>query len=480
MDDQIATFLAFTGSEDAAVAKQYLELSGNNLEYAVQLFLESGTNRPSGLAANVDEELAQKLQEESYAENVREADTNVHRHETLLDSFASYNQPPPVSASDMFGQGRVGIFNQRFGWEDEGEHRRFEDLDDSEDDEIDYEDEPQVVEVHDNDLDEIVEWEEQERPNRRSRLQNSRMSELTSTQKRLADLFKPPFDIMERTNLDGAKVKGRADKKWILINIQDQTEFQSQVLNRDFWSNKKVKEIVREQFIFLQFQNDSLNGENYINFYHADMFPHISILDPMTGERVHQWKDGEVPNVDEWLTDVELFLEKFSLQPNSSNPIVKHEAKFDPDAMTEEQQIEFALKQSMAGASAADAINVDGEDPAPPAPEETVEEHEQDPFDSILPEDHTEPTDVPTTRVQFRFPNGKRLIHKFAFDSDTVGQLFSWLKFVLLQEDESTYGIGGNERFTISSVGRPKLIECLHMTIAEAGLKNASILLEKD
>lgn len=483
MDDQIATFLAFTGSEDSTVAQQYLELSGNNLEYAVQLFLESGTNRQSGSAANADEEFASKLQEEAYAENVRDADTNVHRHETLLDSFPTYGQPPPVSESDMFGQGLVGIFNQRFDWDDEeNQHRRFEEVDDSDDDDIDYDDEPQVVEVHDVDLDEIMEVEESGRPTRRSRLQSSRMSELTSTQKRLADLFKPPFDIIERTNLDGAKIKGRAEKKWILLNIQDQTEFQSQVLNRDFWSNKKIKQAVRDHFIFLQFQNDSLNGQNYVNFYHVDVYPHISILDPMTGERVFHWKDGEVPNLEEWLADVELFLEKFSLQPNSSNPIVQHEVKFDPDAMTEEQQIEFALKQSMAGSTASDAINIDGEDETAPAPEKKVEEEEEevDLFDSILPQDHIEPTEGLTTRVQFRFPNGKRLIHKFAYDSDTVHQLFGWLKFVLLKEEESSYGIGGTDRFTISSVGKPKLIECLNMTIAEAGLKNASILLEKE
>lgn len=482
MDDQIATFLAFTGSEDAAVAKQYLELSGNNLEYAVQLFLESGSNRQPGPAANADEELASKLQEEAYAENVREADANVHRHETLLDSFPNYGQAPAVSESDMFGHGRVGIFNQRFDWdEEEPQHPRFEDVDDSEDEDVDYDDEPEVVEVHDDDLDEIMELEEPSRRSRRSRLRNDRMSELTSTQKRLADLFKPPFDIIERTNLDGAKVKGRAEKRWILINIQDQTEFQSQVLNRDFWSNQRVKQAVRDHFIFLQFQNDSVNGQNYVNFYHVDEYPHISILDPMTGERVLHWKDGEVPAVEEWLADVELFLEKFSLHPNSNNPIVQHEVKFDPDSMSEEQQIEFALKQSMAGSTASDAIDIDGEEDAAPAQDhEAANEAEVDPFDSISPQAHTEPAEGTTTRVQFRFPNGKRLIHKFACDSDTVRQLYAWLKFQLLQEDESTYGISGSERFTISSVGKPKLIECLDMTIAEAGLKNASILLEKE
>lgn len=479
MDDQIATFLAFTGSEDAATAKQYLELSGNNLEYAVQLFLEAGANNQPSSAANADEEYATRLQNEAYEANVREADANVHRHDTLVDSFPSFGQPAPLE-TDMFGRGRVGIFNQRFEWGEEG--ARFED-----DDDYDFEAEPRVVELNDEDLDEIMELDEDQeptRPTRRTRLQQSRMSELTSTQRRLAELFKPPFDLIERTNLDGAKVKGRAEKKWILVNIQDQTEFQCQVLNRDFWANKSVKAAVRKDFIFLQFQHDSVNGETYLNFYHVDTYPHIAILDPMTGEKVFSWKDGEVPDVEEWLADVELFLEKFSLQPGSNNPVVKHEVKFDPDAMSEEQQMEFALKQSMAekGATAEDAINLDSEHEEEKEEEtgSSAPEVSLDIFGSIKPIDHPEPTEGPTTRVQLRFPNGKRLIHKFAYESDKVRQLYEWLKFVLLNAEAAEFGISGDERFTISSVGNPKLIECLDMTIGEAGLKNASILLEKE
>ena len=41
-DDQISEFFAFTGSSDTNAAIQYLEMSGNNLEMAVGLFLEHG------------------------------------------------------------------------------------------------------------------------------------------------------------------------------------------------------------------------------------------------------------------------------------------------------------------------------------------------------------------------------------------------------------------------------------------------------
>lgn len=482
MDNDIATFLAFTGTEDSETAKRFLDIAGNNVEYAVQLFMESGAT--GGAPANTnDEDVAQRLQQEAYQENVREADSNVHRHETLMDSFSGFGMPNMDRPQDIFGGGRVGVFNQRFD---------VDEFDEDYDDNEDSDDEPRVVELdedeehEDDDEDNVINIDEDfPRPiNRRSRARQDRLAELTSTQRRLAQLFKPPFDLIERTNLDGAKLKGRSEKKWILVNIQDQSEFQCQVLNRDFWSQPSIKQIVKENFLFLQYQHDSPNGESYTNFYHLDAYPHISILDPLTGERVRRWTDGEVPKVEDWLSDVELFLEKFSLEPGSNNPTVKHEAKIDPDAMSEEQQIEFAMKQSVAenkGKDPENAIEIDEDDTDNlPDKQSSTTEQISDPFQAIEPVEHTEPTANPTTRIQFRFPNGKRLIHKFNPETDTVLTIYQWLKSVLLNSQDEEYGIGSQDRFVLSSVGKPRLIDILDDSIEKAGLKNASILLEKD
>lgn len=37
-----------------------------------------------------------------------------------------------------------------------------------------------------------------------------------------------------------------------MVNIQNVSEFCCQVLNRDVWSRKLVKELMKEHFIFLQ------------------------------------------------------------------------------------------------------------------------------------------------------------------------------------------------------------------------------------
>jgi hypothetical protein len=47
-DDQLSQFLAFTGSSDPNIARQYLEMSGNQLEMAVSLFMDHNNNNGGG------------------------------------------------------------------------------------------------------------------------------------------------------------------------------------------------------------------------------------------------------------------------------------------------------------------------------------------------------------------------------------------------------------------------------------------------
>lgn len=532
MDDQVPTFLAVTGVEDESVATQFLDVAGGDLELAVTLYMESGqhggastnngshnnssnNNNSIGHGHDDDEAYAKQLQEEAYGaagNDVREADANVHRHETLVDSFPGFGggmmgqMPRPPN---IFGHRQQGIFHQGFGFGNRSVNAYNaydDDIDDDYDDDRmdeDYTDardvgnDVQILdsdEDGDDDIEEVIRSHSGAAGGRRRRLRQERDSELTSTQRRLANLFRPPFDIISVLTLDQARTRAKEENKWILINIQDSSEFQSQVFNRDFWSNTRIKQVVKENFIFLQYQRDSYDGESYVNFYHVDTFPHLAILDPLTGERVRKWKDGEVPNVENWLEEVYDFLDKFSLHPGSNNPLVQHEQKIDPDSLSEEQQIELAMKQSVldngkSGKTYEDAIDLASEDDdreekedtsGAPTSTEQAPESEEDVFDSINPIDHKEPTEQPITRVQVRFPNGKRLVRKLRFD-DKVLVFFEWLKFVL-KENPEDYGLSGEDRFTLSNSSNKafKFIENLETTIEEANLKNASILLEKE
>ena len=74
----------------------------------------------------------------------------------------------------------------------------------------------------------------------------------------------------------------------MLVNIQDQREFGSHLLNRDTWSDDTVQSIVASAFVFYQNYACSDDGARYCSLYHieADMLPHIGILDPRTGQKL--------------------------------------------------------------------------------------------------------------------------------------------------------------------------------------------------
>lgn len=69
---------------------------------------------------------------------------------------------------------------------------------------------------------------------------------------RLADLFSPPVNLLFTEGWDLAKLFALDSKKWLLVNIQETSEFASQMLNRDTWKNSKVQDLIRNAFVFWQ------------------------------------------------------------------------------------------------------------------------------------------------------------------------------------------------------------------------------------
>ncbi|KAH3677155.1 hypothetical protein WICMUC_001910 [Wickerhamomyces mucosus] len=472
MSDQVDTFLAITGSSDTQTAQNFLEMSGNNLEAAISLFFEHGpsfgasnSNNDNNTPIDVsdddeDARLAERLQNEENQHNIPDeprAPIESRQERLVGDVFpgtfggigGSFNSLLNHGSreADIFGRTAGGIFAQR-------------------DDDIDVEE--------DNDSDgRIVELDSDD---------NDEDDGLNESQRRLQRLFRPPFDLIQKVDLDSAKVRARSSNKWILVNIQDTSDFQCQILNRDFWSNHTVKTLVRENFFFLQYHKDSRSGEQYSQFYHFDEYPHIAILDPITGERLKYW--SKVPVVSEWVNEIEEFLKKFSLNPTSINPVVEHKPKIDIHKLTEEQQLQYAINQSMGNSGLeADPIEIKDDDdddelvddgdiqeinPEDLNPKELTEEEI---IKQIEPVSHEEPENSSSvTRIQIRTGDGKRVVRKFDVE-DPVRKVFEFTKFNFADD------IGENGLFQLTSQ-RENLISKLEETINEAGLKNASVLLE--
>lgn len=172
----------------------------------------------------------------------------------------------------------------------------------------------------------------------------------------LQELFRPPLDLIFRGSLASAREAGSIKNKWLLVNIQDGREFPCQILNRDVWSNQTVKDILKEHFIFWQVDHNTVEGSKYIQFYKVKRFPHVSIIDPRTGELMKFWPttidhNSFCDSVIEFLT------EHPSLDGSSdSNSMKKLCVKEEQDAsaaaktlydQSEEAQLEAAIKASL-------------------------------------------------------------------------------------------------------------------------------------
>ncbi|KAL2828773.1 hypothetical protein BDW59DRAFT_143008 [Aspergillus cavernicola] len=324
-------------------------------------------------------------------------------------------------------------------------------------------------------------------------------SDASSKSNLLAELFRPPFEVMSRLPWDLAREEGREHEKWLLVNIQDPSIFDCQLLNRDLWRDQGVRDTIREHFIFLQYTKEDPRAAPYIQYYFqasdvSDNYPHIAIVDPRTGEQMKTWSGPPVVKPPEFLIQIHEFLDRYSLKHNVRNPVAKRKPETKEksiDAMTEEEMMEMAMRNSL-GAEAAqsrrmedpdDLTRISGDvkgkgkavDEDDVSMGETNEsgtvEVEASVFSSISGDlSHTEPPADPatTTRIQFRHPTG-RIIRRFALN-DPVRRIYEWLK-----ADPPLPDKAGVE-FELNSMGR-NLIEVLDISVESAGLKNGTVMI---
>ncbi|KAG4435890.1 hypothetical protein IFR05_008621 [Cadophora sp. M221] len=326
-------------------------------------------------------------------------------------------------------------------------------------------------------------------------------SESSSKNARLAELFRPPFELMLQVPWDVARDKGKEESKWILVNVQDPSFFDCQSLNRDIWKHEGIKELVKENFIFIQYSKDDPRGAQYVQYYFPlkdsdSAYPHIAIVDPRTGEQVKVWSGPPVPPAGDFLMQLVEFLDRYSLDVTKKNPVAKRKPEksksIDVDRLTEDEMLDLALKNSLA--------NNGSPGPKPDDPddltksfgdvkgkgketeeEETTEGEEANggdvpvntPFSRISSNNpHVEPAAGP--RIQFRHPNG-RVVRRFN-ENDTVRSIYEWLKAEPLEGKEGIAfelkeggGMGKETR---------DLIEYLDVTIKAAGLGGGTVMVE--
>ena len=310
---------------------------------------------------------------------------------------------------------------------------------------------------------------------------------------------------MSRLPWDQARQQGKDSEKWILVNIQDSSIFDCQILNRDLWKNPGIMDTVKENFIFMQYSKDDPKGNQYVQYYfqdkdNQDAYPHIAIIDPRTGEKVKVWSGPPVPKAMDFLMQLHEFLDRYSLNATAKNPVARRKPESKPEAqvdrMTEEQMMEMALQASLVGTEQGKRLH--DPDDLTRSTGNTEEQGERRESEKDLkfgdvserPENingssapaassfalisssnpHSEPlpNSGSVTRIQFRHPNG-RIVRRFTL-TDPVRRLFEWLKASPL---EGKQGV----EFELIFMGK-NLMETLDDTIEQAGLNNGTVMIE--
>lgn len=170
----------------------------------------------------------------------------------------------------------------------------------------------------------------------------------TEKQKSLSELFKPPLDILTFGTFDEIKKMAEQKKYFVLVNIQDVQEFDCQKLNRDTWSNKDLKELIGENFVFWQVNSANPEGKWFTQIYPVFKFPYIAIIDPRTGQKL-QDMTGFI-DAEEMAQYLVTFLStnSFSGQidpppSSSSSGASKKQKKYN----TEDEELELAIALSL-------------------------------------------------------------------------------------------------------------------------------------
>eukprot|EP00903_Cladosiphon_okamuranus_P012492 g11697.t1 len=136
--------------------------------------------------------------------------------------------------------------------------------------------------------------------------------QIAEKQKKLATMFSPPASIMFMGDFQSARQAAKQQKKWLLVNIQADSEFDCHRLNRDLWKDEMVQNIIECNCIFWQQPSISQEAKLYCQRYHASGFPHMALVDPRTGMKVWDFQGFLGPP--EFIEKVTDLTDKISLE----------------------------------------------------------------------------------------------------------------------------------------------------------------------
>lgn len=394
----LVQFMNCTGT-DVEFAQSFLETNGWDLDFCVNLYLEGGgqpqqpaAHKPSsaqGIPTGVDlpyDEGVQPMNSAYFEDEVRAP--IMPKQEILVeeDPYAAYLRQRAAARQGFNNNTPKGVFEMFRDFNQEG-HKA-----------------PKRTNVPETESEKKL--------------------------KTLADLFRPPLELIEAGSFEDVKNKAFSRKKWLLVNIQTITEFDCQRLNRDTWSDAALKSIVAEGFVLWQVLKDSDEGSRYCRFYPINGLPHIAIIDSRTGERLESWDAFMDANT--LKGELTKFQEThFFDEADAVSKVTKVDHSKRKGDEYEEEQLMAAISASLGGKAAPPAspkpshpVRVAAPEPvvtpfvstptptpvptqnpiATPAPIPTPV---QPAIDPAIKDQHANPTTECTCTIQIRLPSGQ-------------------------------------------------------------------------
>ena len=306
-DELISQFMAFTGTSDADKATSYLEMSGNDVETAVGLFLEhepnnntnTGTSRASmgGNDDAYDNEMDRPRRGRSRAGGNTSNNNNNNNNNNMMmdddgvrapdqtrtmrlmddDSHSQRMMGIPPNLASMMMMGNNPTFDLMTAMMDEHDtiltqHQQQQAIPSAfassaaavtsinaralldaaiarqgqSADASTRMEEKEHQNDHDGD-DYVYDDDDDEDDDDEGR------SRRIVEPPRLSDMFAAPMHLMHRAGgFQGARTTAKDSKRWLLVNLQRDAEFACHALNRDVWRDELIENLIREGFIFWQ------------------------------------------------------------------------------------------------------------------------------------------------------------------------------------------------------------------------------------
>lgn len=146
---------------------------------------------------------------------------------------------------------------------------------------------------------------------------NVQTSTKSGAPSRLSELFRPPIDITFCGSFQAARDHAKDQNKWLIVNVQDMSDFNCQVLNRDIWSSEKLRAVIKKYFIFWQVAIDNTDGHRFQVFYGIQVYPYVGIIDPRTGEEKLSYKTGFKLTLNDFMNTLKDYLLENSPHPSA-------------------------------------------------------------------------------------------------------------------------------------------------------------------